>query len=573
MRQRERRERRERAWALRFFAVTGAIWLGTSAIFGALVVNWTQSVSIAQFGLMVFFLFSFAWVFTRRLFSLVLPPFRLPALDRLSRRPRVAILYTTMNDVVPDCVRAIRQEYPCDVFLLDDSSDPAKRDVVDRLAAEMGFRVLRRTNREGFKAGAINHWLRLHGSTCDYFVLLDADSVLPRDWVARALRYAEHPENADLAIFQGMINIWNTDGSFAKTLAQPHVISHDEWERKMAGYLGAVVCYGHNVLIRTKPVLDLGGFDERYVSEDFATAVALASRGHGSTFVPLHSWEALPENVRGFVRRQNKWTRSSMEFFTFVPSAKLPLHKKMMLLTIPWGHLAYVAIMLAVFLAVFGRLSSFTAFVAFGRNLASAPLEYIWSIPLFRFLIVLSVITSCVSVAKIVQVRLSFMAFYRARRLSRAIGALMLPHEVRSMAMYVIDRRRRFPVTPKDEPPMTMREILSLGRGTVVLIAFVTAGLAIVNPIGLYYNILWLVPFFTSPAILHHYCGPRAAARPMANGGSRDLLTDPRLRTALDRPPYQVPRAPLPATPVAAALRKPGNEGISTATETPPDDS
>lgn len=527
---------------MRFFAVAFAIWLGTSAIFGALVVNWTQSVSIAQFGLMVFFLFSFAWVFTRRLFSLVLPPFRLPALDRLSRRPRVAILHTTMNDVVPDCVRAIRQEYPCDVFLLDDSSDPAKRDVVDRLAAEMGFHVLRRTHRTGFKAGAINHWLRLHGSTCDYFVLLDADSVLPRDWVARALRYAEHPQNADLAIFQGMINIWNTDAPFARTLAPPHVISHDEWERKMAGYLGAVVCYGHNVLIRTKPVLDLGGFDERYVSEDFATAVALASRGHGSTFVPLHSWEALPENVRGFVKRQNKWTRSSMEFFSFVPRAKLPLHKKVMLLTIPWGHLAYVAIMLAVLLAVFGRLSSFTAFVAFGRNLASAPLEYIWSIPLFRFLIVLSVITSCVSVAKIVQVRLSFMAFYRARRLSRAIAALMLPHEVRSMAIYVIDRKRRFPVTPKDEPPMTMREILSLGRGTVFLIAFVTAGLVIANPIGLYYNILWLVPFFTSPLILHHYCGPRAAPRALANGGSKNLLTDSRLMTALDRPPYQVPR-------------------------------
>lgn len=537
------RARRERTWAVRFFAASMAIWLGTSAIFGALVVNWRQPVSIAQFGLMVLFLFSFSWVFTKRLFSLVLPPFRLAALDPLARVPRVAILYTTMNDVVPECVRAIRQHYPCEVFLLDDSSDPAKRDVVDRLAGESGFRVLRRTHRAGFKAGAINHWLRLHGATFDYFVLLDADSLLPPDWVSRALRYAEHPQNADLAIFQGMINIWNTDGAFARTLAPPHVISHDEWERKMAGYLGAVVCYGHNVLIRTKPVLELGGFDERYVSEDFATAVALASRGHGSTFVPLHSWEALPENVRGFVRRQNKWTRSSMEFFSFVPRAKLPLHKKVMLLMIPWGHLAYVAIMLAVFLAVFGRLSSYNAFVAFGRNLATAPLEYIWSIPLFRFLIVLSMITSVVAVAKIVQVRLSVGALYRARRLSRAIGALMLPHEVRSMAIYMIDRKRRFPVTPKDEPPMTMREILQLGRGTVILIAFVTAGLAIVNPVGLYYNVLWLIPFFTSPVILHYYCGPRAARRERADLGPRDLLSDPRLRTSVDRPPYPVRRS------------------------------
>ena len=169
--------------------------------------NWYQHVSLVQFALMVLFLFSFAYVFSKRVLSLVLPPFRLPALDGLARSPRVAILYTTMNDVVPECVRAIRPTYPCDVFVLDDSFDPTKRAVVDRLAGEMGFSVVRRGSRHAFKAGAINHWLRAHGRSYEYIVLLDADSVVPPDWVGHALRYAEHPENADLAIFQGMVNI------------------------------------------------------------------------------------------------------------------------------------------------------------------------------------------------------------------------------------------------------------------------------------------------------------------------------------------------------------------------------
>src|SRR6266511_17064 len=293
---RAERGREEQRFGRAFLALVLAIWAGSILLFGATTVNWVQPVSLVQFGLMVFFLFSFAYVFSRRVLSLVLPPFRLPALDRLERHPRVAVLYTTMNDVVPDCLRAVRQAYPVDVFVLDDSSDPAKREIVDGLAGEVGFRVVRRSSREGFKAGAINHWLGLHGHAYDYFVLLDSDSLLPPDWVGHALRYAEHPDNADLAIFQGMINIWNTDVKFARALAAPHVLSHDEWERKLAGYLGAVVCYGHNVLIRTAPVRELGGFTEGYVSEDFATAVALASRGHGSAFVPLHSWEALPEN-------------------------------------------------------------------------------------------------------------------------------------------------------------------------------------------------------------------------------------------------------------------------------------
>lgn len=525
----------ERLWGRRFFAVVFLVWGTTVTAFAVIAVNWSLVVSLVQFGLMVLFLFSFSFVFTKRVLSLVLPPFRLPVLPSLSGSPRVAILYTTMNDVVPACVRAIRPTYPCDVFVLDDSSDPSKRETVDRLAKEMGFRVLRRPSRHAFKAGALNHWLRLHGRSYDYLVLLDADSVVPSDWVANALRYAEHPDNADLAIFQGMVNIWNTDHAFPRALAPAHLLSQDEWERKLAGYLGSVVCYGHNALIRIAPVLEIGGFDERYVSEDFATAVALASRGHGSTFVPLHTWEAMPENVRGFVKRQTKWTRGSMEFFSFVPPAKLPWHKKVVLTMIPWGHLAYVAIFVAMLLAVFGRISSFNAFLAFGQNLASGPIEYIWSIPLFRFIIGLSAVTSVFTLAKLIQVRLSFVDFYRARLLSRAVGSIMLPHEVRSMLAYLVDRTRRFPVTPKDEPPMTMREILTVGRGTIALTAVLAMGILLVNPVGLYYNVLWFVPFVLSPLVLHHYCGPGTAPRGYANGGSKDLLADPRLGSALDR--------------------------------------
>src|SRR2546426_6345644 len=130
---------------------------------------------------MVLFLFSFAFVFSKRLLSLFLPPYQLPVLDRLAHQPKVAVLYATMNDVVPACVRAIRQAYPCDVYILDDSSDAAKRAIVDRLAVEMGFRLFRRPNREAFKAGPINNWLRAYGAEDDYLVLLHADPALPQD--------------------------------------------------------------------------------------------------------------------------------------------------------------------------------------------------------------------------------------------------------------------------------------------------------------------------------------------------------------------------------------------------------
>ena len=83
---------------------------------------------------------------------------------------------------------------------------------------------------------------------------------------------------------------------------------------------------------------------------------------------------------------------------------------------------------------------------------------------------------------------------------------------------------------------MTMREILRVGRGTVMLIVAVSLGLVLVNPVGLYYNLLWLLPFATSPLMLYHFCGPRA--RPVRHGDGRpvDHRKDPRLSTAVDRP-------------------------------------
>lgn len=527
----------EQQFANRFFAFVFVIWLVAVLVFAGTTVNFASPISLFQFGLMIFFLFSFAIVFAKRLVSLVVRPYPLPKLDVLRRQPRVAVLYTTMNDVVPECVEAIRQTYPVDVYLLDDSSDPYKRAIVDDLARRKRFGLLRRAERKGFKAGALNHWLREYGAAYDYFVILDSDSVLPPDWVAEALTYAEHPDNAHLAIFQGFINIWNTDKPFPRALAPTTRLGQDEWERRLSGYVGAVFCYGHNVLFRTVPVLQVGGFVEDYVSEDFATAVKLASSGYGSVFVPLHTWEAMPENVRGFVKRQTKWTRGSMEFWSFVPPARVPWYKKIFLYTTPMNHVAYVAIMVAMIAAVFGRVSSFGAFLSFGQNLFTAPIEYIWSINLFRFIIVMSLFTSVFTVAKLVQVRLGFLTYYRARTLSKAIGAIMLPHEVRAMVMYVVDPRRKFPVTPKDEPPMTMREILHVGRGTVAIMVVMALGLTMWNPVGLWYNALWFLSYLTAPIILWHYCGPASDPAPPQVGPPRDLLADPRLATAVDRFP------------------------------------
>lgn len=491
-----------------YFNVTAIIFLACMGLFGVFVVSWGNPLSIAQFGLLVFFTFSFSLTFTKRLFSLLVRPFTLPKLGSLEEDPRVAILYTTMNDVVPQCLERIEQTHPVDVYVLDDSTDPGKRGIVDRISEERGYVVLRREARVGYKAGAINNWLREFGSKYDYFVLLDADSLIPQDWVQECLLYAEHPSSRSVAVFQGLINIWNLDGIFTKTLAPIHLISQDEWEKKMANYLDAVLFYGHNALLRTKPVIETGGFPTQYVSEDFALAVQLADHGYHCRFVPLNTYEALPENVRGFVKRQNKWTRGAMEFFGFARGSKISWARKLILLEVPLGHVSYLCIMAAMFLAIYTRNSSWNVALGFAHGLLASPLVFIWSIPLFRYTISLGIVSAITVGLKLLQVRLHPILYWRFQILSRAIGAIMLPHEVKSILYYLFDRAKRFPVTPKDEPPLAWRDVARIGWMTIVLTAVFLVGLGIVNPLGYFYNIGWLLPFGVAPIIIYYFSKP-----------------------------------------------------------------
>jgi len=488
-----------------FSALVIAIFLALEVTLALVVINWSRTVSIIMFVFLTFFNFSFSLLMSKRFLSFLVKPYELPRLQNLANNPKVAILYATMNDVVPECLSGIWQTYPSDIYVLDDSTDPEKRSNVDRIAKEKGFTVLRRQQRQGFKAGAINNWIRKHGNKYDYIVLLDADSYLPQDWLQCALKYSEHPSNSNVSVFQGLINLWNLDNRFVRTLAPLHVLGQDVWEKRLANHFDAVFCYGHNVLVRMSHLREIGGFVEGYVSEDFATAVELAERGHKSRFVPIHTYEAMPENIRGFIKRQNKWTRGSMEFLSFMKKPNLSFLQRLLLFQTPLGHLAYILIMITMFLTIFGYYSTTAHLIAFATNLMDSKFLYILSIPLFQYVIVTSIISGIMLRVKLHQLNVRNFAFLKYQFLSKAIGAIMLPYEVKTTLKYLISKKLTFPVTPKSEQTLSFKETLSISKATILIMILLISGLILANPLGIFYNITWLLPFFISPLVIYFF--------------------------------------------------------------------
>lgn len=501
-----------------FYALFGGILLALTGGMGYFVVQWSHPASVALFVVLSVLFVGTAYGLSRQIVSLVSRRGELPSLPALATRPRVAILYTTMNDVVPECLRAIRQDHPVEVFVLDDSSDPVARATVDRIATERSYTVVRRPERRGFKAGAINDWYARWGSDFDYFVLLDSDSFLPVDWVRGALGFAEHPANARVGIFQGLINIWNFDTRFVHTLAPMARVGQFVWESRLANALDTVFCYGHNALFRRAAVDEVGGFVEGYVSEDFATAVALADRGWHSRFVPLHTYEAMPENVRGFIKRQNKWTRGAMEFIELSRRSDLSTARKFHLWQTPWGHFTNLMLPVGMLLTVYGFASSPQAAAALVHRFATDPLVAFWSITLFRYLLIVGCLAMIPTALVYRRCQIGWGTYWRHRWLSAAVSAVSLPYEAISMVSYLSRRIRTIPVTPKNEAVLRFREVLRISKYSLALDATLLAGLVLVNPVGAIFNGVWIVPTLLAPILILRFSGP-----PLPEEGPRSV--------------------------------------------------
>lgn len=65
---------------------------------------------------------------------------------------------------------------------MDDSKSNEYIKRVDEFVKEHGLRIVRRENKEGFKVGNLNNYLK-NNDDYDYFVVLDSDEVFLNDFI------------------------------------------------------------------------------------------------------------------------------------------------------------------------------------------------------------------------------------------------------------------------------------------------------------------------------------------------------------------------------------------------------
>ncbi|MEE8442323.1 MAG: glycosyltransferase, partial [Dehalococcoidia bacterium] len=239
-----------------------------------------------------FFLFTHL---ERRRKRLSRPPRRKP-----QPHPQVAILYPTADDFeYRAALSCVNQAYPSfHVFLLDDSSREEYHTRVDAFHHDFPevTTVIRRENREGFKAGNLNNALAMVGCDHEFFAICDADNILPTDFLTQLTPYLQEDSCLGFVQANHRINGLQKE-SFVQDFHRLVDVGWDHHHLPRNRY-GLAFCFGHGVVLRTEAWKQAGGFP-LIVSEDIALTLSMRRQGYFGRHVPeVICGEGIPLTLR-----------------------------------------------------------------------------------------------------------------------------------------------------------------------------------------------------------------------------------------------------------------------------------
>jgi cellulose synthase/poly-beta-1,6-N-acetylglucosamine synthase-like glycosyltransferase len=204
------------------------------------------------------------------------------------------------------------------VQVLDDSTDPDTRALVDRTCADVrastgvDCRVLRRADRHGYKAGALEAGRR--ATDAEFLVIFDADFMPPADYLQRAIPHFYRPggePDTGLALVQTQWGHLNADES-ALTRAQAlwvddHHTLQMSWRSAAWQFVNFTGTAG---VWRTSAIDAVGGWRAESLVEDCELSFRHLFAGYRTKFVrDIVVPAELPPTFTAYKAQQKRWTQ------------------------------------------------------------------------------------------------------------------------------------------------------------------------------------------------------------------------------------------------------------------------
>jgi cellulose synthase/poly-beta-1,6-N-acetylglucosamine synthase-like glycosyltransferase len=234
--------------------------------------------------------------------------------------PRITVQLPIYNEqfVIDRLVEAIcAMQYPTDkleIQLLDDSTDETQQvaaRIVERYAA-LGHPIvyMHRTNRHGFKAGALDAGLKV--AKGDLIAIFDADFVPPTDWLLKVVHHFTDPA---IGMVQTRWTHLNRDYSLLTQIEAILLDGHFVLEHGARARSGDFFNFnGTAGMWRRKAITDAGGWQHDTLTED--TDLSYRSQLAGWKFKYLPEIECpaeLPIEMTAFKTQQARWAKGLIQ--------------------------------------------------------------------------------------------------------------------------------------------------------------------------------------------------------------------------------------------------------------------
>ena len=237
-----------------------------------------------------------------------------------------------------------------DIFILSDTTDPEVW--IDEEAAFLALRrrtgsdrIFYRRRRKNFarKSGNIADWVTRWGGAYPQFLILDADSVMQAETLARLVVAMErHPDVGiiqTLPIITGGNTLFARCQQFAGRVYGPLIAQGIAWWHGAEGKY-----WGHNALIRTSAFAEHAGLPElsgpkpfggHILSHDFIEAALVRRAGWAVHMVPglVGSYEASPPDLTELAVRDRRWCQGNLQHLAVLPARGLHWVSRLHLLT------------------------------------------------------------------------------------------------------------------------------------------------------------------------------------------------------------------------------------------------
>jgi cellulose synthase/poly-beta-1,6-N-acetylglucosamine synthase-like glycosyltransferase len=253
--------------------------------------------------------------------------------------PRVTVQLPIFNEqfVIDRLIEAVcNLEYPkdkLDIQVLDDSTDETQEvaaGIVERYAA-LGnpIHYIHRTNRHGFKAGALDEGLKV--AKGEFIAIFDADFVPPPDWIMRVIHHFAEP---DVGMVQTRWTHLNRDYSFLTQVEAILLDGHFVLEHGGRSRSGVFFNFnGTAGMWRRSAIQQAGGWQHDTLTEDTDLSYRAQLKGWQFRYLQHVACPAeLPIEMTAFKTQQARWAKgliqTSKKILPHVFRSDVPFHTK-----------------------------------------------------------------------------------------------------------------------------------------------------------------------------------------------------------------------------------------------------